>query len=121
MHTLLVVDDDPTILETLKTLLELESFRVLTAADGERGLRVAQEQRPDLILSDMMMPRMDGLEMIARLRDAVGTEAVPIILISSATPPDYPAPRWDDFWNKTDDLDRLLAQIRRHLTRTTAG
>lgn len=121
MNTLLVVDDDPTILETLQALLELESFRVLTAADGEQGLRVAQEQRPDLILSDMMMPRMDGLEMIARLRDTVGIGAVPIILISSATPPDGLAPRWDDFWSKTDDFDRLLAQIKRHLTRTAAG
>ena len=121
MSTLLVVDDDQTILETLQALLELEGYRVLTAADGEQGLRVAREQRPDLIVSDMMMPRMDGLEMIARLRGMTGSRAVPIVLISSATPPYEPTPSWDGFWNKTGDFDQLLADIKRHLTRAAAG
>lgn len=120
VSTLLVVDDDSTILEMLQVLLEQESYRVLTATDGEEGLRVAQDRRPDLILSDMMMPRMGGLEMIARLRDAADTRKVPIILISSATPPYDQAPNWDSFWNKTSDFDKLLAEIKRHLPRRAA-
>ena len=65
---ILLVDDEPDILEILEFNLRKEGFEVATAADGEAGLRLAREWRPDLIVLDIMMPEMDGVEVCRQLR-----------------------------------------------------
>ncbi|RME94060.1 MAG: DNA-binding response regulator [Bacteroidetes bacterium] len=65
---ILVVDDEPDILEFLKYNLEKEGFSVVTAADGEAGIAVAEAEKPDLIMLDIMMPKMDGVEVCRVLR-----------------------------------------------------
>lgn len=86
--TVLLVEDDPTILQLLGTCFEMDDFEVLRAEDGSTGLRIAIDRRPDVIVSDISMPIMSGIEMMAALkRDAVGVE-IPIVLLSAGSQPD---------------------------------
>ncbi len=80
---LLVVDDDPVIVELLRINFEIEGFEVLSASDGEEGLRRARSERPDLVLSDIMMPRLDGLQLLSRLRADPATASLPVVLLSA--------------------------------------
>jgi two-component system alkaline phosphatase synthesis response regulator PhoP len=67
-HQILVVDDEPTILKTVQAYLEQQGYTVHTAPDGPTALKAARAFRPDLIVLDIMLPRMDGLEVLRRLR-----------------------------------------------------
>ncbi len=79
----LVVDDDPVILRLLRVNFEMEGYAVTTACDGVQGLRAAREQHPDVIISDVMMPHMNGLELVAALDADEATGAIPVILLSA--------------------------------------
>ena len=80
---LLVVDDDPVIVELLRINFEIEGFEVLSASDGEEGFQRARSERPDLVLSDIMMPRVDGLQLLRRLRADPATARLPVMLLSA--------------------------------------
>jgi two-component system, NtrC family, response regulator HydG len=80
---ILVVDDSDDTREMMAKLLELESFTVVTAEDGSAGLDTADSERPDLIITDVNMPRMNGIEMIRRLREQEGFATVPIMAITA--------------------------------------
>jgi DNA-binding response OmpR family regulator len=67
----------------VKLLLEREGFRVLTAANGEEGLILAKVERPDVILLDVMMPKMSGYETLKRLREDQDTTGVPVIMVTA--------------------------------------
>ena len=69
-RTILVVDDEPVNVQLLKRKLEWDGIKVLTAANGQACLDIAKAEEPDLILLDVMMPGMDGLEVCQRLRDS---------------------------------------------------
>jgi len=81
--TVLVVDDDPVILKLLEVNFEMEGFAVLVAHDGEEGIEVARSEQPDVIVSDIMMPRVSGLELVTALKSDPGTSDIPIILLSA--------------------------------------
>lgn len=81
--TVLVVEDDLTILQLLEVNFEMEGFIVLRAEDGEQGLKVAQESRPDVIVSDVMMPKLSGLELVRALKGADATASIPVVLLSA--------------------------------------
>ena len=81
--SVLVVDDDPVILRLLQVNFELEGIGVVTAPDGEEGLKLAQSDPPDLVISDIMMPKVNGLELLAALRSSPDTAAMPVILLSA--------------------------------------
>jgi two-component system phosphate regulon response regulator PhoB len=81
--TVLVVEDDPTILQLLEVNFEMEGFIVVRAEDGEQGLAAARECRPDVIVSDVMMPNMSGLELVQALKAGAATKAIPVILLSA--------------------------------------
>jgi DNA-binding response OmpR family regulator len=81
--TVLVVDDDPVILKLLEVNFEMEGFRVLTAVDGGEGLRLARTKRPDIVISDVMMPKVDGLELATALKGDPKTADLPVILLSA--------------------------------------
>jgi CheY-like chemotaxis protein len=80
---ILVVDDSDDTREMMAKLLELESFTVVTAEDGSAGLDTADAERPDLIITDVNMPVMNGIEMIRRLREQDGFASVPIMAITA--------------------------------------
>ena len=82
-RTVLVVDDDPVILRLLEVNFEMEGFVVRTAVDGQDGCDVARAEAPDVIVSDVMMPRMNGLELVAALKGDPATAGIPILLLSA--------------------------------------
>ena len=81
--TVLVVDDDPVILKLLEVNFEMEGFAVLIAHDGEEGIEVARTGKPDVIVSDIMMPKVSGLELVTALKGDPCTSKIPIILLSA--------------------------------------
>jgi len=81
--TVLVVDDDPVILKLLEVNFEMEGFTVLVARDGQEGIEVARADQPDLIVSDIMMPKVSGLELVTALKGDPSTSEIPIILLSA--------------------------------------
>jgi DNA-binding response OmpR family regulator len=81
--TVLVIDDDPVILELLRVNFEIEGFDVICATDGEEGLKRAQADHPDVVISDIMMPRRDGLQLLNDLKSDPETENLPVILLSA--------------------------------------
>ena len=81
--TVLVVEDDPVILRLLEVNFELEGFTVLLAHDGAEGIEVARANQPDVIISDIMMPRTSGLELVETLKADPDTKGIPIILLSA--------------------------------------
>lgn len=82
-HRILLVDDEPDILEFVGYNLSKEGYEIFTARDGEEALRVAVESHPHLILLDMMMPRMDGLQTCKALREMPETADVRIVFLSA--------------------------------------
>ena len=84
MPTILVVDDEPPILELVRFTLEDEQIRVLEASDGAQALETALAVRPDLILLDVQMPRLDGLEVCRRLRADASLAGTRIVMLTAA-------------------------------------
>ncbi len=80
---ILVADDDPSILRLLQLNFELEGFEVHTASDGEDALAKARSASPDVIVLDVMMPGLDGLEVCRRLKEDGAMRTVPIILLTA--------------------------------------
>ncbi|MBI5362065.1 MAG: response regulator transcription factor [Planctomycetes bacterium] len=80
---ILVVDDDPDLVELVKHHLVREHYEVFTAHDGERGLAEARVHVPDLILLDLMLPGIDGLEICRRLRADARTKSIPIVMLTA--------------------------------------
>jgi len=82
---ILIVEDNPASLEIMQVRLEASDYRVITATDGEEGLAKAQSSLPDLILLDVMMPKMDGLEVCRRLKNNDSLPFMPIIMVTAKT------------------------------------
>ena len=82
-QTVLVIDDMAVLLKMMKKQLEHWGFRALVAGDGEEGLRLAQVERPDLIILDVLMPKMKGREVCARLKAEERTRRIPVIFLSA--------------------------------------
>jgi CheY-like chemotaxis protein len=83
MKTILIVEDQFEICENLCELLELEEYDVLTASDGIEGLELAMRHQPDLIVSDIKMPKMDGLTFLHELQKGQRIKKIPVILLSA--------------------------------------
>ena len=81
--TVLVVDDEQDILDLVRFRLEHDGYRVLTASDGQSGLTLAQAERPDLCILDVMMPKLSGLEVLANLRADPSTADTRVILLTA--------------------------------------
>ncbi len=81
--TILVVDDDPVIQKLLSVNFEMEGYRVVCASDGLEGLHRAATEHPDLVLLDVMMPRMDGIAVVRQLKGEPATAGIPVILLSA--------------------------------------
>jgi DNA-binding response OmpR family regulator len=79
----LLVEDDPSVLEMYRLKLELDGYRVNTALDGEDGLRKAGDLRPDIIFLDIRLPKIDGLEVLRKLRMDDRTREIPVIILSN--------------------------------------
>src|SRR5580693_39960 len=80
--SVLVVDDEPTIAEVVSRYLERAGYRTRIASDGAQALEAASDQRPDLVVLDLMLPRIDGLEVMRRLREQ-DRDRIPVILLTA--------------------------------------
>jgi DNA-binding response OmpR family regulator len=80
---ILVVDDDPRLLHIVQMYLAIEEFDVATAVNGEDGLREVEANKPDLVILDIMMPGMDGIEMCRRIRTNPDTATIPVLMFSA--------------------------------------
>ena len=82
---ILVVDDDPDIREAISAVLEASSYEMVTACDGEDGLAKLKEERPDLMILDLLMPKMDGFAVLKELQDPRRSKYanIPILILSS--------------------------------------
>ncbi len=78
--SILVVDDDPVVRSLMRATLETDDFEVIEAGDGVEGCRLYEERRPDLLLVDVVMPRMDGFELCRELRSRPASAFVPIVV-----------------------------------------
>ena len=81
--TIMVVDDNPDIITIVKTILEGKGYNVLSAVSGPELLSHLKIEKPDLIILDIMMPEMDGLEVLSRLKGAAEWAAIPVILLTA--------------------------------------
>ena len=81
--TIMVVDDEPDLVTLLRARLEQREFNVICAYSGSQALAGLEEQKPDLIILDIMMPQMDGLEVLRRLKAAPETSSIPVILLTA--------------------------------------
>jgi diguanylate cyclase (GGDEF)-like protein len=121
----LVADDDPDILTVVKVNLDLDGFEVETAIDGEDALQKATSNPPDVIVLDIMMPRMDGLTALHRLRSQAATASIPIILLTARGLPEDRVRGLelgaDDYITKPFDITELAARVRAVLRRTQAA
>lgn len=118
----LVVDDEPQITRVLKTVLTSQGYEVQTAAEGESALTIFREWSPELVITDLAMPHMDGLELCRRIREVSG---VPIIVLSvrgeELTKVDALDSGADDYVTKPFGTDELMARVRAALRRSGAG
>ena len=81
---ILVVDDDRNLLKLFKYVLEKDGFAVITAMDGESGLKLALAERPDLVMLDLKMPKLDGMEVLRKLKADPLTAAIPVVMITAS-------------------------------------
>ncbi|MGH2909442.1 MAG: response regulator transcription factor [Solirubrobacteraceae bacterium] len=81
--TVLIADDDEDILNLVRFRLERDGLRVLLARDGQQALQTARDERPDLCVLDVMMPKLSGLEVLAQLRRDPDTAAMPVIMLTA--------------------------------------
>ena len=118
-RTILVVDDEKNIVDILRFNLEREGYAVLCAYDGKEGLRLAQEETPDLILLDVMLPGMDGFEVCRNLREAGSN--IPIIMITAKEGETDKVLGLelgaDDYITKPFSVRELLARVKANIRR----
>ena len=114
-RTLLVVEDEPSIAALLALVLGEEGYRVAVAGDGRAALRRLAEGGYDLVLSDIMMPRLDGLGLARAMGADPALRAIPLILMSAVHLPRDGVARYAAFLAKPFDLDALLATVARLL------
>jgi DNA-binding response OmpR family regulator len=118
-ETILIVEDDPSILKGLQLNLQLEGYRVLSATNGQDGLHLCHTENPDLLLLDLMLPRLSGTELIRALREK--DESLPVVVLSAK---EQEADKVlalslgaDDYITKPFGLAELLARVRAALRR----
>lgn len=116
---ILVVDDQPINIKLLQRKLERQNMEVLVAYNGRECLRIVEETPPDLILLDIMMPEMDGIETCEHLKSNPATETIPIIFITAKASKEGKLEGLDagavDYITKPIDLDETLARVRTQL------
>ena len=116
---LLLVDDEPTNLQVLRHVLQAD-YRLLFATDGARALQVAREQRPDLVLLDIMMPNMDGYAVCCALKADAATASIPVIFITALDDSQDETAGFDvggvDYLTKPVSPPVVRARVRTHLS-----
>ncbi len=120
MSRILVVEDSPTVLYTVSRMLTEGGHQVLTATDGEEAMSLAVQERPNLVLLDVILPKLNGYQVCRRMKSTPATAQIPVIMITSKTKDSDR--RWgleqgaDDYVTKPFDARELLAVVDRFVT-----
>jgi twitching motility two-component system response regulator PilH len=119
MATILIADDSPTALTLLERILSPLGHRIVTVADGEQAQRVLAESPPDLVILDVVMPKLNGFELCRALKADPATASIPIFFVTSM---DREADRWwglkqgaDEYIMKPVDAGQLVEKVRARL------
>jgi DNA-binding response OmpR family regulator len=112
MPRILLVDDDPAILRLLDVNFRMEGFDVDAASHGEEALAAVARAAPDVIVLDLMLPGMDGREILRRLRDDPATAAVPVLFLTARGRDDAAAGEAERYIQKPFDTVDLVATVR---------
>ena len=131
MATILVVDDEPDLVEIVRFRLEREGHTILSAADGPTGLVAAFTRHPDLVILDVMMPGIDGFEVLRRMKSEPRMANIPVVMLTARTDYSAKATAWEEYAQtyvtKPFDLDELTAAVnsllasRKQLQQERAG
>jgi DNA-binding response OmpR family regulator len=112
MPRILLVDDDPAILRLLDVNFRMEGFDVEATSHGEEALAAAEKQTPDVVVLDLMLPGLDGREILRRLRDAPATAEVPVLFLTARGRDDAAAGVDARYIQKPFDTVELVATVR---------
>lgn len=119
---ILIVDDEDQILTIYRTKLEQEGFRVVTAKNGLQAIEAARNEKPDLVIMDVKMPVMDGVEAALKLKEDPATKGVKIVFLSAFGDIDKEVDRKVakeigalDFIKKGISLNELVSEVRKHI------
>ena len=116
---ILVVDDEPELVKALELRFSNEGFHVITAADGEEGLRKAKEEGPDLIILDIMLPKMDGYKVCNQLKSDARYQQIPIIMLTVKYQDKDKIEGFktgaDEYITKPFEFDELAKRVYNHL------
>ncbi len=120
-HSVLIVEDDEIIRENIKEYLEINGFNVFESENGKEGLSIAKDSSPDVIVSDIMMPGMNGIEMISELKKDTNTSLIPVILITAKVESkdvrEGMTVGADDYITKPFDLEDLLHAVNTQIAK----
>jgi DNA-binding response OmpR family regulator len=115
----LIIEDYPPIVEMMENFLSLSGFKVITAPSGAVGLERAARERPDIILLDIMMPAMDGLEVCKKLKEDPKTAGIPVMIVSIKAAEEYKINGAKagavDYITKPFDPEELVARVKKIL------
>ena len=118
MAIILIVDDEQPIREVLALVLRADGHRILLAGNGQQALELVTEDRPDLVLADVMMPRLNGAKLCRRLKAEPTTASIPVILMSAAGQAVADGAGADAYLDKPFELHEVDRLVRRWLPPT---
>lgn len=122
---ILIVDDEKQLVSLVKLHMEMAGYEVLSASDGEKALAIGKEEKPDLIILDLMLPKIDGWEVCKRLRAEEKVSGIPVIMLTARTDTDDKLKGFecgaDDYVTKPFSPRELVARVKRVLARSENG
>ncbi|WP_167784743.1 response regulator [Ramlibacter rhizophilus] len=111
MTRILVVDDEYDLVQTICAVLELEGYEATSARNGRQALEVLEQVRPDLLLTDVMMPYVSGYDLVEAVRKRPQGKDLPVVIMSAVEPELHPHGAWDEVMQKPFTLDGLLEVV----------
>jgi len=119
MPKVMVVDDEPDLVRLVEFILHKEGFEVIACSDGRTALTLLEAEKPDLIILDIMMPLMDGMEVLRQIRSHRATSRVPVIMLTAKTASvtvDEARQLWvSDYVMKPFDPEKLIIKVKKAL------
>jgi two-component system cell cycle response regulator DivK len=121
VSTILIVEDNDKNMKLVRDILQHKGYRTIEAATGEDGVRLAVEQRPDLVLMDIQLPDIDGIAALARIREDPTLDAMPVVAVSASVMPEdqhkIVSSGFDAYLTKPISLKPFLATVERFVQR----